>query len=430
LSCRLVVAVDAASPPQPNPAAINGSTDMNASATPAMMALPANSTPLSGDASSSRKWYTLSASLREIYDDNVNTSNTNPQASFETELAPSILVDFPSADSDFSARYTFDVTYYSNAAAVNNSTGTIGSNNGTIEYTQEFIAQYAHAFSDRFNLSLADDLRYFTEPSILESTGTNYNNGAYVSNSFNGTMSAQWTPLFGTTSTFSNAVIKYDNSTVAFYQNSIENTGTQILSFAILPKISVNLGGIVDDISYEDVARGYTTYTGFIGAGWQTLPSLSVSGQAGGSYVVPDLGQDYVSPYAALTINWTLGKRSALVFNYAHEVTPSDQVDANGQISDRFSSSFRYDITPSLSAHLQGIFTYADVSQQLLISNTGTGYTESIYELDTGLTYHYNSYLDFDSGITLSGVSGVSSDISSTNDYSRNQVYVGVRGTY
>src|ERR1700683_638735 len=118
LSCRLVVATDPGNSPGTsslgpvNPATVNGQTDLTAPATPAMMALPVNSTPLGGDANSSRKWYTISASLREIYDDNVTTSNNNPQSSLETELSPTILVDFPSTDNDFSARYTMDITYY------------------------------------------------------------------------------------------------------------------------------------------------------------------------------------------------------------------------------------------------------------------------------------------------------------------------------
>jgi hypothetical protein len=423
------VATDPGSSPGPtflspgNPATINGQTDMTSPATPAMMALPANPAPLAGDANSSRKWYTISASLREIYDDNVTTSSNNPQSSLETELSPSILADFPSLDNDFSARYTMDITYYSTGP----DTGSNGGNGGSETLlTHEFVAQYTHAFSDRFNLNLAEEFRYYTEPSIDQSTGTNYQNGAYIANILNGTLTSQWTPLFGTTTTYSNIIVRYDNSAVALVQNNIENTGSQTFSFAILPKIGVNFGGIVDDVNYNETSRGYTAYTGFIGIQWQALPSLSVSGRGGGTYVEIVQGQPYTSPYAALTVNWTLGKRSALTFDYSHEVTPTDQIGANGQIADRFNANFRYDITSSLSSHLQLVFTNADITQQLLISGAGNSYTESTYALDTGLTYHYNNYLDLDSGITLSGVSsGIS-----TNDYTRDQVYVGVRGTY
>lgn len=400
---------------------------MGASATPAMMALPANEGSVPGDASTHRKFYTLTAELREIYDDNVNTVKSNPQASFETELTPSILVDFPTEKGDFSARCTLGITYYSTGTNNGGSNVNGGKNPSEIRLSDEFLAQYTHSFSDRFNLSLAESLRYYTEPSIDQSTGTNYQNGDYIANIFNGVLTAQWTPLVGTSSNFSNTVVRYDNSAVGQAQNSVENTGTQSISYAILPKVSVSVGGIVDEITYDSGIRGYTTYTGFAGASWQILPSLSASGRGGATYIVPVQGKDNIAPYAAMTIAWTLGARSSLAFNYAHEVTPSDQVGANGQTSDRFTGNFKYDITTRLSSYLQGTFTYSTISQDLSTSGgAGLSQQENQYYLDTGFVYQYNSYLNLDAGITISGVT---SEVS-TLEYGRDEVYLGVRGTY
>jgi len=409
--------------PDANSAAI-GPTNTASPAIPAMMALPADTGSPGSDASTHRKFYTFTASLREIYDNNVNTASINPQSSLETELSPSILVDFPMDNADFSARYTLGITYYSNAAAVNG--GSTGSNGGSLQYTQEFVAQYTHLFSGRFSLGLADQFLNYTEPSLFENTGTAYNNGTYNSNAFSGTLSAQWTPLLGTTTTYSNTIIKYDNAAVAVDQNSMENTGSQTISFAVLPKISVAVGGIGDNITYDTDNRGYTSYTGFIGAQWQALPSVSVTGRGGGSYTETVQNQELFSPYGALSLSWTLGMRSALSFDYAHEVTPSDQIGANGQTSDRFSGNFRYDITPSLSTHLQGTYTNATISQQLAVAGISSSYNEGEYALDTGFTYHYNRYLDFDWGITLSGVTMETNG----GDYSREEASLGVRGTY
>jgi len=401
------------------------------------MALPADIPSLAPDASAHRKFYTISASLRETYDDNVNTSmNGSKQASLETELSPSILVNFPMENSDFSARYTFDITYYSRNGPSNNvnngtsTSGTSGSNTGSLEYTHEFNAQYTHSFSERFNLISAEDFRYFTEPSLYESTGTSYNDGTYVSNSLSASLSAQWTPLLGTTTTYANTIVKYEDTAVAAGQNNMENTGSQTFSFAVFPKISLNFGGIGDTITYDSVSRGYTSYTGFIGSQWQALSSLSLSGRGGGTYT--ETGQSQapatISPYGALSIGWTLGARSALSFSYTHEIAPTDQAGANGQVSDQFSANFKYDITPSLSSHLQGMFSKNTVSASLTNSGAGGAVSpdENVYSIDTGLTYHYNNYLDFDFGISLSGVS---SEISS-EEYTRDEAYFGVRGTY
>ena len=410
-----------------NPAA-NDSTGLGGPATPSIMALPANTTPLAGDANSTRKFYTLTAELREIYDDNVTTASTNPKSSLETDLSPSILVDFPSPDGDFSARYTMGLTYYTVGpdTAVNNKE----SSETTI--THDFVAQFSHSFTDRFNLAMAEEFRSYTEPSLDQSTGTSYQNGPYITNVVNGTFSAQWTPLLGTTTTYSNTIVRYDNADVAMVQNSIENTGSQVVSFAVFPKITLSFGGILDDLTYDDVSRGYTSYTGFVGSLWQALPSLSLSGRIGASYTEGSQGQAQATPYAALSLNWNLGEHSSLNFSYAHEVTPSDVVGADGETSDRFTAGFNYNITARLSAHLSGILTHSVIEQdQLVVQNFAiavvpVGYTENTYEVDSGLTYNYNQYLDFDGGVTISGVT---SEVSGFG-YSRDQVYLGVRGTY
>jgi len=391
--------------------------------------LPAN-VGTAPDASTTRKFYTLTAELRETYDDNVGTTNTNPQSSLETEISPSVLVDFPDKDGDFVARYTFNVTYYT-AGPNNNSNSNGGSTNGTgnnseIQITNELVAQYTHAFSDRFNLNVADQVGYFTEPDLMQSTGTNYQNGPYISNTLSGAFTAQLTPLWGSTTNYSNSIVKYEDSSVANFQNSMENTGTESVSYALYPKISVSAGAIVDDISYETADRGYTTYTGFGGASWKILPSMNLTVRGGGTYIVPELGQDAIAPYGSLTFNWSLGARSSFEFDYAHEITPSDQIGANGQTSDRFSSTFRYDITPRLSSHLSGVFTASTISNGLSNTNSLNNYQENDYFVDTGLTYHYDSYIDFDLGCIFSGVT---SDISN-NDYTRDEEYVGMRGTY
>ena len=214
-------------------------------------------------------------------------------------------------------------------------------------------------------------------------------------------------------------------------QNNVETTGSGSVGYAILPKITVSLGANIDYITYETADRGYTDYTLFAGASWQALPSLSVSVRGGGTYAQTVQSQGSLSPYAAVTISWNLGARSSLTFDYSHEVTPSDQVGADGQDSDRLSSGFSYQITPRLTAHLNGILTLSTVTQDLATNNDGTaasanGYDENVYYIDTGFAYQYTSNVGFDLGTTFSGVDSNNSN----NNYTRDEVYVGVRGTY
>ncbi len=55
---------------------------------------------VSSDGSDSKSPFTITASLREIYDDNVLTSKANTISSFDTDLSPSVLFDHPMENSD------------------------------------------------------------------------------------------------------------------------------------------------------------------------------------------------------------------------------------------------------------------------------------------------------------------------------------------
>lgn len=386
-------------------------TDLQQPADPKAVA----AAPSGLDLSNGIKPFTITATLREEYDDNIFTAKTGRVGSFKTDFSPSVLVDLPMEDSDFSARYTFGLVYYSNRPG--NSTDT----------SQNFVAQYKHSFSDRFNLNLAEQFLYSTEPSLLTSTGTLYRSGAYYVNTINAGFNAQWTPLFGTTSTFSNTVVRYEENTQAIEQNSIENTGAQNFNFAILPKITAVVGGIIDDITYQSLSRGYTNYTGNAGIDWQALPTLSLGARVGGSYTQPHAySSGTTSPYGALTVSWQLGARSSLNFAYVHEVVPTDVYVAQGQIADRFDTTFKYDITKRLTAHLESVYTYGQYTSALLNTSTLAPFDESDLVVDTGLAYHVNNYFDVETGYIFSGVfSG-----EGYRDYTRDQVYIGVRGTY
>lgn len=369
---------------------------------------------LAPDSSENPKWFTVSATLREEYDDNIFTSKDNKQGSFKTEFSPSFLVDIPLDNSEFSARYTFDGIYYSDRSGT------------PFDLNHEFVTRYDHSFSDRFSIDLRDMFRHFDEPSLFESVGTPYRSGTYNSNLASAEFTAQWTPLFGTVTTYSNSLIKYDDQATSNEQDYMENTVSQDMRFNILPNYTLIFGGIFDDLSYDHVKRGYTQYVGNAGVDWQVTPTLVIGGRVGGTIMQGQAGTgETVLPYGSATVNWTLGKRSELDFNYTHSVVPTDVDQAVGQEADRFTATFKYDVTANLTAHLQGIYTHGSYSQSFLFGNISS-FTEDVVGIDTGFDYHFDKNFDYTMGYTFSNVS---SGLDFRN-YTRNQVYVGVRGTY
>jgi hypothetical protein len=365
------------------------------------------------DTANGPKFYTITASLRGEYDDNVYTSRYNKLGSFVMEFSPSILVNFSSETSTFSARYTFGLDYYANRPGQ------------PIDQSHELLVRYTHQFNDRFSIDLRDQIGYYTNPDLLNSVGTVFRNGAYFVNTATADFEAQWTPTFSTSTNYSNVAILYEDSEIAQYQNFDENTLTHDFRFAVLPKFNFTIGGIVDDVDYFQVDRGYTNYTGDVGLDWQALPNLSASVRVGATLTASNSESTFLSPYASATVDWRLGKRSDFTFSYLHNVVPSDVFDSIGQEADRFTLRFNYDLTAHLTAHLATTFTYRDYSSDELEDGVPS-FTEEDLGVDAGLVYRVTSNFSVEAGYLLSDISSQED----YRDYTRNQVYLGVRGTY
>jgi hypothetical protein len=399
----------------PPPSSLLGATTPVATGGAVATAASADTGGLSSELSDLKRYFTITADLREQYDDNIDTTNTNKVGSFEEVFSPSLLFSYPMDNSTFDARYTFGLTYYNRAAA-----------GSSYDQDHEVVLRYNHAFSDRFNLDLREDGGYHENPSLLQAVGTVNRAGGYYINTATAEFTAQWTPLFGTVTSYSNIFDKYEDQSVGADQNSDENTVSQDFRFAFWPTVTFAVGGIYDNIFYFDSPRGYSNYTGNTGLDWQALPSLSLGFRVGGSILTPDVGPTSENPYASANVNWQIGERSRLIGSYIHSVTPTDLIIAQAEESDRFTINFLYNITEKITVNLEGIYTYNDYPTDVLSGSGSSDITENVTGLTAGLTYHYNQYLDFETGYNLDYVSSQDS----FRDYTRNQVYVGVRGTY
>jgi hypothetical protein len=367
-----------------------------------------------------KRFFTVTLDVREQYDDNIYAASSGPTkiGSFTEIISPSILFSYPMENSTFDARYTFGLTYYNRHLP-----------NQAYDQDHDVVLRYNHAFSDRFNLDLRDDGGYHIDPSLLDSLGATGREGGYYSNIFTAEFNAQWTPLFGTVTSYSNNFISYENSTIGDEQNSDENTISQDFRFAFWPTVTAAAGLIYDNIDYLDSPRGFTNYTGNVGLDWQALPSLSLGFRVGGSVTaINQGGGTSEDPYASANVNWQLGERSRLIASYVHTVTPTDIFFAEGETSDRFTANFLYNITSDITTHFEGIYSHNDISDEFLTTagTANTSSTEDVISFDTGVTYHYDQYIDFEAGYIFSDVSSQFN----FEDYTRNQIYLGVRGTY
>ena len=407
--------------------------------TPSLRALPvesaagtSDSAPTSGnsqigsptDASTIRKFYTFAVGLRAVYDTNYGTTNSGNSGQYGTSIVASVLLDHEFPEDSITASYTFTGTYFLDETSSSNQAG---SDTQSLDLTHTLLAKDTHTFSERTVLSLAEQLTYGVEPDIYDNVGTPFNNGSHLTNQFSSSLTYQYTPRVGFSAGYSNIISRYDDQIVGDDQNSVQQSASGSINYSVAPKVSLSLGGMLDQIEYETADRGYVDFTGFGGAQWQVNPGLSVSGRAGATFFHPEVGEDTIIPYAGLSIGWSPGPRTHLQANYSHEVTPSSQAGAQAQVSDLLSANAMYTFNSKFSANIQASLLMSNVSQTSSDSTAaGVSNDETDYFMGPSLVYHYNSYLDFDTGITYSGNTSDLSD----RTYQRLEAYIGIRGTY
>ena len=164
--------------------------------------------------SESGKPWTLSATLRGFYDDNINTFPNDSalppgqhRGSYGVEVSPDVEFNFPMEQTTLSFGYIYSYKYYENRL--------MGSN-GNDDNTHDFHAALTHAFSERYSVSVKDSFVIGQEPDFLRAGNTFTTFQRYSGNNIRnyGTIdfSAQLTPEFGLDFGYANTLLSYSDN--------------------------------------------------------------------------------------------------------------------------------------------------------------------------------------------------------------------------
>lgn len=369
--------------------------------------------------------FTVSASLREEYDDNIYTTHTNKKSQFKTEVSPSILFNYPMDNTTFSARYTMGLDYYPDRAG------------SATDLSHDFLARVTHSFSPRFNVDAREEFRYAQEPSLFDNAVLIRRSGDYIENTGGVQGNMQWTPKFGTVTAYTNDYIDYRNQQVGVGENHMTHTLNQDFRFLVLPKATLVFGGIYNGADYFHTMRDTDSFTGNAGLDYSFSPEFTMGGRVGGTYTELQNQGSYTSPYGNLVANWDLGARTSVNASYTHSFIQTDATNFYGQEADSFSVGGQYKITPAFSTHANIAYTLGNYNNKLRATGAtpgGLGLTitspgnvqEDVLGLDWGFSYNLNKYLDLDWGYIYT----LSTSDDPARDYDRNRVYIGIRGTY
>ena len=410
------------------------------------------------------KPFTATIALREGYDSNPLTqtyqSSSDVKSSTYSSVQPSLGYNYTGLQADLALRYDFTGTYF---PSINQSYD--------IQYSQAFIGRHTYAFNPRTSLTVSDNFIYSEQPvATLVTAGLapTVNTQGFINNL--GTIQGDYrvTDRLAMITRWNNSILNTDGAA------SYNNTGG-IVSGSASASNYMNNGAFQQfrlDVTPETVATFTFDYQIYdyqsdqnyrdnqqvslsLGADQTFTPTITFSGRAGiqlnDNYGLSDssstissggLGSGEVEigafPFTAISSTWNYDQKSFVSGGLSIAVQQSNLATSSDSEAYTINANWDHYFTDRLSV-IQSIFLNVAVftpqltqAQSLAISNSyqGSGQQTTLtyqckfaYEIfpylsaELGWSYtNYGSYFDVNNG--------------NGGSYTRNQVYLGVRGTY
>ena len=399
------------------------------------------------------KPFTATVAIREGYDSNPLTqsyqSTQDISSSTYTSIQPSLGYNYIGLQADAALRYDFSGTYY---PSINQQYD--------IQYAQTFVGRYTYAIDPRTSFTLANNFVYTEQPLVAQfvqagisptfNTST-INNLATVQADYRVTDRLSMITRWNNTLVYlggSSSNGNYMNNG-AFQQFRLDFTPETVGTFSFDYQIF--------DYDNDNAFRDNQQVSFSLGADHTFLPELFFSGRVGiqlndnfgltdNSAVISAGGMGSgeqeigATPFASISSTWNYEQNSFVSAGFSMQVQQSNlnttadseaytlNLNWDHQFTDKFSviQSFFVNLavfTPELSQEqTQNLFpgaTYQGSGQQ----TTVTYQCKFAYQFFPYLSAEFGwSYTSYGSYFDLNNGNGGS--------YTRNQVYLGVRGTY
>jgi len=445
-----------------------GVVALSAASLHAADAMVSNMTP--GSQQATKPW-SISATLRGFYDDNYATA---PKAlrkdSFGFEVSPSASLNLVRDQTAFGLSYVYSYRYYENRDHLNLPSD---------DQSHQVNAKLSHAFTPRFKLDVSDSFAVGQEPELLSNSGTPIatflrSNGDNIRNFVDTSFSAGITDNLTAVLGYSNEYYDYDeegiNSRSAFLDR-VNNRGSINLRQIVLPKTVAIAGYQFERVDYNapfsrspvdplfvvngagqrvaspfaykaDERDSYSHYF-FLGVDQGITPTLNASVRAGVQYTKfdnlstlqvlnPGIKDDQWSPYVDANLTWFFMKDSYAQVGVRHQRSQTDVAFINNNPNLDAESTGVYG---SVSHRFMGSFVASAIAQYQHSSYgdaTAVDTSEDYFSAGLNLTYEINKFLSTEIGYNYDRLSSDVSSVAANQNrsFTRNRVYIGIRGTY
>jgi hypothetical protein len=423
------------------------------------------------------KPWSLSASLRGFYDDNVNGTPNDAvlpsgqhRDSFGFSISPGVTFLFPMEQTTISFGYVYQFLWYEHRPQGN-------ADNYDQDHT--FNLSVAHSFNERYQASLTDSFVIGQEPDQLRAGNafTSFQRipGDNIRNYGSATFDAELTPLVSLELAYANGYYDFKDVGAEFIPGSpptvtpslaglldrIEQTIRIDSRWHWLPEtvliagyqfnetdytanevIAFNTSGIGAPLLRSDSRNNLSNY-GYVGADHTFRPDLTGSVRVGArynEYYNDPTSEEAPSPYAMATMRFAYLPESYVEAGFSYDRTATDLFSVNEGNGSITTDAEAFNVWISLSHRIMPKL-YGSVMAQLQHSTYDGGVldseTDMFYSLALSLQYRFTPNFSAEIGYDynrLDASTGVENfEIQTTGagrSFDQNKVYVGVAASY
>jgi len=377
---------------------------------------------------SAGKPFTINVNVRQEHDDNTTTANTNQDGAWVTKIRPSIDYRFSEDRTSFYARYSTSFEFFNERA------------NDDVDQVHDFNLSLDHQFTDRYSIVIANAFSFSQEDSINESGFARRLGSDRIRNTGSIGLNAIWTNRFNTNTSYTNTLVNYfddgpGNNFVGTTQNFMEHEIEQNFNWVVDPSTTAFLSYRYQRTDFDETlagnpSRNSQSHFATVGVTHYLLPEWLVSAQGGAQIILRDAtgSSDTISPYGSLSTRYNYLENSYVEGAYTYGTTNTDAAIFSNTISHTASAEIVHYFTPRLSVGALGQVQNSVFDQD---ATNPTFFVGSVEEWtligEVNAQYEFTNWLSAEVGYRHSTVD---SEFGRQRDYWRNQVYLGVTGTY
>jgi opacity protein-like surface antigen len=350
----------------------------------------------------------LSLAIDGGYDTNVSTTGQQSQGSAFTQGQATATGAFGTERANATIASSVQVIYNSDQ---------ISGPNPEINSNGSITASYS--VSRRLLITGQLSAAYQDEPNFGANIGPDQRVGYFFTSTDNISASFQWFGPFSTVTNDNVVIVHYDDSTIGFDENRIEETiGEQL-------RWSLARGALVGEyrfqiVDYDDSLRNSVSHYVLGGIDYPFNERLNATVRGGATFRFFDDGIQRAEPRAEGTLNYMIGPKSSISCNASYGLEEPDTPIFTSRTTFRAGLQWKYWLTAHVLSSLTGYYTNSRNSTGNAIATVSPN--EESYSLSAGLEYaltsHWAIHASFD-------YTGDTSDIAIRN-YSRERYSAGL----